>query len=153
MRILDFVKVHYDQCLKDYLYIGLSIVFVAIFLRISFWAIYTTETTDIHFDDESLLYTGYDPGDEPRVHGDISELIYYGEVDLELPKESDISEGTLDLSSGVYLHGLKVVDNVTWEKERFQNITLKNLLLYDGEFSGVIFDTFWCKRPLFLTSH
>lgn len=152
MRILDFVKLHYNQCLKDYLYIGISFVFIAIFLRISFWAIYTTETSDILFDDETLTYTELEPGEGLRVHGDISEMVYYGQVEVDLPKESDIREGTLNLSSGVYLHGLKVVDNVTWEHERFHNITLSNLLLYDGDFSGVIFENVTFENVSFIKS-
>ena len=54
MKIMDFIKIHYNQCMKDYLYIGISLVFLAVFLRISFWGLYTTETRDITYDDDSF---------------------------------------------------------------------------------------------------
>lgn len=150
--ILEYIKVHYNQCLKDFLYVGISLVFLAIFLRIGFWAIYTTETSDIAFDDDDQFYSDLDPGDTIRVHGKIGEIDYYGEIETELPSGEKYEESSLNLSSGIYLHGLQVIDNVTWEEERFEGITFKNLLLYDGEFTKVDFENVTFENVSFIKS-
>ncbi len=150
MWILDYIKVHYNQCLKDYLYIGISLVCFALFLRISFWGIYTTETSDVDFDEDSLMYLDIKPDDEIRIHGEIDDISYFGARELELEKSSNIQNTQVNLSSAIYLHGLQVMDNITWEKERFSNISLRNLLVYDGDFSKLIFDNVTFENVSFI---
>jgi len=150
MKIMDFFRIHYNQCMKDYLYIGLSLVFLAIFLRISFWGLYTTETRDITYDDDSLTYPDYSPGDNVRIHGPIYELEYYGKVEPDLPDERKLDNRQLDATTGIYLHGLQVMDNLTIKKSRISNITLSNLLIYDGDFTKVIFENLTFQNVSFI---
>lgn len=152
MQILDFVKVHYNQCMKDYLYIGLSIVFLAIFLRIGFWGLYTIESDDISQDDELLVYPDYSDGDEIRIHGNIDEIEYFGEIELDHVSRSELSPGDFSQSSAVYLHGLKVMDNITIDKKIFSDLTLENLLVYDGEIENSRFENVTFENVSFIKS-
>jgi uncharacterized protein YjbI with pentapeptide repeats/uncharacterized membrane protein len=150
--ILEYIKVHYNQCMKNYLYLGISFVCFAVFLRISFWAIYTTETADIEYDDEDQLYPEIEPGDTIRIHGDIDELEYYGEIDQDIPDRENYQKRDFNLRSGIYLHGLQVVDNITLEEELYQNTTLTNTLLYDGEITKVEFVNVTFENVSFIKS-
>ncbi len=147
---MDYIKVHYRKCLKDYLYFGMAIIILAIILLYSFWGYYTTAAKDISINEEALLYEDIEPGDKIRIHGKISEIEYFGKIDPDIPKAAKLDDGELNLTSDIYLHGLRVVDNLTVKKERIHNSTLSDLVIYNGEFSRVFLENLTFENVNFI---
>ncbi len=137
---MDYIRVHYYKSMKNYLYVGIMLIIMASILRFGFWTIYTTEAGDISFHEDSLSYPDLTHGEKIRIHGSISDLEYFEEVDTDTPKDKILDMRILNQSSEVYVQGLMVLDNLTIAKEWIHNDTINNLLVYNGEFSKVILE-------------